>query len=220
MEYIWGYPVYRPLLYHKYVNTTIYDAGLLSTLFYSSVLICHAYFMLAPVDIHLSLVHVANSCAKPTPKRTECTEAWTKCPLFWIQEYILSTKVCLILLVGGITAASGRCNNMQGQGIHAHLFIYIWYHMRCYTQYIDLCLYFCMGSWFHVLLMISANVFFFLFFSFKQCIVSNILLKFCWIYTGRSALGQVEACHQKATRHHLKQCRTTDAYMRQRASFG
>ena len=109
---------------------------------------------------------------------------------------------------------------MQGQGIHAHLFIYIWYHMRCYTQYIDLCLYFCMGSWFHVLLKISANVFFFLFFSFKQCIVSNTLLRFCWDYTGRSALGQVEACHQKATRHHLKQCRTTDAYMRHRASFG
>ena len=38
---------------------------------------------------------------------------------------------------------------------------------------------------------------FFLFFcSFKQCIVSNILLRFCWDYTGRSALGQVEACHQ------------------------
>ena len=108
---------------------------------------------------------------------------------------------------------------MQGQVIRAHLFIYIYYHMRCYRQNIDLCLYFCMGSWFNVLLMISANVFF-LFFSFKQCIVSNILLRFCWDYTGRSALGQVEACHQKATRHHLKQCRTTDAYMRHRASVG
>ena len=35
---------------------------------------------------------------------------------------------------------------MQGQGIRAHLFIYILYHMRCYWQYIDLCLYLCMGS--------------------------------------------------------------------------
>ena len=94
---------------------------------------------------------------------------------------------------------------MQGQGIRAHLFIYIYYHMRC------------MGSRFNMLLMISANVFFC---SFKQCIVSNILLRFCWDYTGRSALGQVETCHQKVTRHHLKQCRTTDAYMRHRASVG
>ena len=38
---------------------------------------------------------------------------------------------------------------MQGQGIRAHLFVYIYYHMRC------------MGSWFNVLLMISANVFLF-----------------------------------------------------------
>ena len=59
-----------------------------------------------------------------------------------------------------------------------------------------------------------------LFFAFKQCILSNILLRFRWDYTGRSALGQMEAYHQKATRHHLKQCRTTDAYMRHRASVG
>ena len=108
-------------------------------------------------------------------------------------------------LFGMFAVAPGRCNNAEPR------------NMRWYRQCIDLCLYFCMGSWCHVLLIISANVIS-PFFSLKQCILMNILLSFYWDDTGPSALGQVKARHRKATRHHLKQCRTTDAYMRHRAS--
>ena len=69
------------------MNTTINDAALFSTLCYSSVVNCNAYFMLVPVDSRLSLVQVENSWAKSTTKWTECTEARTKFPLFcWHSE--------------------------------------------------------------------------------------------------------------------------------------
>ena len=106
---------------------------------------------------------------------------------------------------------------MQVPGIRAQLFIYTYYHMRCYRQYVDLYLYFCVG----VMLSCAADDIgecFSSSFSFKKCILINILLRFYWDYTGRSALGQVKTLHRKATRHHLKQCRITDAYMRHRES--
>ena len=75
---------------------------------------------------------------------------------------------------------------MQDQGIRAHLFIYIYYHMRCYRQNIDLCLYFCMGSWFNVLLMISANVFF----SFSFLLNNVLWVTFYWDFAEIILVGQ------------------------------
>ena len=118
-------------------------------------------------------------------------------------------------LVGGIAAASGRCNNTGPRNTCPSLYT----HLLSYA--LIKAIYWFMSTFLHGVMISWAadNVgeCFFPFFSFKQCILINILLRFYWDYTGRSARGQVKVWHQ-ATRHHLKQCRTTDAYMRHRAS--
>ena len=100
--------------------------------------------------------------------RWECGFHWKLC-CYWL-EGLRRRRVAVI---------------MQGQGIPAHLFIYIYYHMRCYRRNIDLCLYICMGSWFNVLMMMSANVF-----SFSFHLNNVLWVTFYWDFAEIILVGQ------------------------------
>ena len=79
---------------------------IIPTLCYSSSVICHAYFMLALVDFHLSLVHVGNSLTKPTPNELNAPSPERNSGYFAdILKGSLFPKVHLILYI-----STGSCN--------------------------------------------------------------------------------------------------------------
>ena len=114
------------------------------------------------------------SCCDPTLPCHEVFSRW-ECRFYW--------KLCCRWLEG--LRRRRVAVIIQGQGIRAHLFIHLYYHMRWYRQYIDLCLHFCMGSWFHELLIMSANVFSLSF------LLNNVFWStFYWDFTEIILVGQ------------------------------